>query len=195
MKPILFIDFDGTLCFDKYWRSLPPPQYEQVQELIFGKDKTRLNDWMLGKYSAEAINKIVADSIGRTYTDVWSLFVNDCKTMNVSVETLEKISSLRERYVTILVTGNMDSFSRFTVPSLHLNTYFDHINNSFFEVKHKTDEQGSIFTEYAESLHISIEKCILIDNSEKICEYFSKLGGTAWLITSEHNINSYLAQL
>lgn len=195
MKQILFIDFDGTLCFDKYWRSLPPAQYEQVQELIFGKDKTRLNDWMLGKYSAEAINKIVADSIGRTYTDVWSLFVNDCKTMNVSVETLEKISSLRERYVTILVTGNMDSFSRFTVPSLHLNTYFDHINNSFFERRHKTDEQGSIFTEYAESLHSSIEKCILIDNSEKICECFSKLGGTACLITSEHNINSYLAQL
>lgn len=195
MKPILFVDFDGTLCFDKYWRSLPHEQYEKIQSLIFGADGKHLNDWMLGKYSAEEINQYIADEVGIPFSTLWSVFVDDCKTMKVSMKTLEKISSLRERYTTVLITGNMDSFTRFTVPSLQLDTHFDNIYNSFSEGKHKTDEGGAIFLAYADSLQVPIQKCILLDNSQKICAAFSQLGGTACLITAEQDTDFYLSQL
>ena len=48
-KPILFIDFDGTLCFDRYWRSLPQDMFSLVQQRLFGRDTTLAVEWMLGK--------------------------------------------------------------------------------------------------------------------------------------------------
>jgi hypothetical protein len=55
-KPIIFCDFDGVLCHDKYWRSLPEDQYEKVQELLFRDGTTLVNDWMRGEFTAEGIN-------------------------------------------------------------------------------------------------------------------------------------------
>lgn len=75
---------------------------------------------MKGKYTAEQVNEKIAQEIGMPYEEVWQLFVNDCSTMRVPQEILEQLSSLRSRYTVILMTGNMDSFSRFTVPALGL---------------------------------------------------------------------------
>ncbi len=194
-KPILFIDFDGTICFDKYWRSLPKDKFDQMQSFMFGEDKTLVNDWMRGKYTAEEINQLVAEKIDMSFEKLWELFVLDCKTMEVSREILEKLSAIRDKYTVILITGNMDSFTRFTVPVLQLEKYFDYINNSFFETKLKDDDNGSLFTKYAKSLGVSLNKCILIDNSQKACESFRALGGTAYFITPEHGIMMYLENL
>lgn len=195
MKPILFVDFDGTLCFDRYWRSLPADKYAQVQQLIFGQDQVRGNDWMIGKYSAEDINRYIAEELGISYETLWELFVRDCTTMEVSKKVLETIGMLREKYTTILITGNMDSFSRFTVPSLALDSYFDRIDNSYFSGKQKSDANGAAFTEHAHKLNVRIDTCILIDDSVKICEIFRSLGGIPYLITPEQNIRDHLALL
>jgi FMN phosphatase YigB (HAD superfamily) len=194
-KPILFVDFDGTICFDRYWRSLQPEKFEMIQKLIFGEDKTLLNNWMRGVYTAEEINKIVSENIGVPYEELWDLFVKDCETMQVSKDVLEKLNGLRSKYIVILVTGNMDSFSRFTVPALELDKYFDHINNSFFDGKLKTDNKGQVFIEYAKAFGVALNECIFLDNSPKACEVFDKLGGKAFLITPERNIGYYLDKL
>ena len=194
-KPILFIDFDGTICFDKYWRSLSPDKFEVVQKTIFGEDRTLLNKWMLGEHTAEEINQIVSKSTGVPYEELWQLFVNDCETMQVSEKVLDKINQLRNKYTVILMTGNMDSFNRFTVPALHLDKYFDHINNSFFDRQFKDDNNGEKFIEYAKAFEVDIGECILIDNSSKTCELFSSLGGQSLLITPEQNINFYLDKI
>ena len=195
MKPIIFIDFDGTVCFDKYWRSLPADQYEVMQDYIFGADNSLVIDWMKGKYTAEEINQMLADRIGIPFKTLWKVFVQDCMTMTIPLDILKKIDSLRDRYTTILITGNMDSFTRFTVPALHLDKYFDHINNSFFSGKLKDDSRGVLFTEYARSLGVPISECLLIDNSHNACQVFSALGGTAYEITPEHDISYFLRKL
>lgn len=194
-KPILFCDFDGTICYERYWRSLPSGQYEKVQNLLFRNDKTYVNDWMRGKYTAEQVNKKVAQEIGVPYEEVWQLFVNDCSTMRVPQEILEQLSALRSRYIVILITGNMDSFSRFTVPALGLENYFDYISNSYHEGKHKTDKKGEIFTEYANKFGTSLKECVVIDDSQNVCNTFEALGGKAYLVTSEKNIETHLAEL
>jgi|TARA_Y100000310_G_scaffold342803_1_gene447513 hypothetical protein len=74
MKPILFCDFDGTICHDRYWRSLSPESHEALQELLFRGDKARISDWMRGKYTAEEINQFAAEknrhSIQRSMEDL-----------------------------------------------------------------------------------------------------------------------------
>ncbi len=194
-KPIIFCDFDGTICHERYWRSLPTQQYEKVQNLLFRDDKTYVSDWMRGKYTAEQVNERVSQEIGESYEKVWQLFVNDCSTMRVPQEILEALSVLRSRYTVVLITGNTDSFSRFTVPALGLENYFDHISNSYYEGKHKTDNSGEIFVEYAVKFSIPLNECIVIDDSPRVCATFEALGGTAYSITSEKDISHYLAQI
>jgi|SRR3989338_2219001 len=195
IKPILFCDFDGTICHERYWRSLPSEQYEKVQNLLFRNDKTYVNDWMSGKYTAEQVNERVAQEIGVPYEKVWQLFVNDCNTMRVAQEILEELSALRSRYTVILMTGNMDSFSRFTVPALGLKNYFDYISNSYHEGKHKTDKNGEIFIEYADKFDVPLKKCVVIDDSQNVCTTFESLGGVAYRITADEDVQHHLAKL
>jgi len=194
-KPILFCDFDGTLCHDRYWRSLPPNKHEKLQELFFGNDTTFINDWMRGKYSAEEINQSISQRIEMPFESLWDIFVSDCKTMRVPKEALEMLNSLRDRYIVILITGNMDSFTRFTQSALGLENYFDCISNSFYEGVHKTDNEGEIFIKYTNKYKVSIQTCILIDDSKKVCKIFNKLGGTAYRVIKNRDIIYYLEKL
>jgi len=194
-KPILFVDFDGTICHDRYWRSLPHSYHGKVQTLLFGTDTKRVNDWMRGRYTAEEINQLVAKTMDFPYEELWELFVNDCESMEVSVDTLERLSALRDRYTVILITGNMDSFSRFTAPALNLDKYFDYISNSYYEGKHKTDNDGEIFTEYATKYGVPLNECFVIDDSKNVCATFEQLGGTAYFISLDADVNHYLGLL
>lgn len=195
IKPILFCDFDGTLCHDRYWRKLPSDKYEKVQKLLFRNDTTLINDWMRGKYSSEEINQFVSQKIGMPSEELWDVFVKDCRTMKVSKKALGMLNRLRDHYTVILLSGNMDSFSRFTQPALGLENYFDYISNSFHEGMHKTDNGGELFLKYAEKYNVPIQNCIIIDDSENACKVFNKLGGTTYLITKARDILYYLEKL
>ena len=97
--------------------------------------------------------------------------------------------------MTILITVNMDCFSRFTVPALQLNNYFDAISNSYYEGKFKSDNGGEIFTEYIEKYSAPTESCILIDDSSSACETFKSLGGIAYRVTEEEDLVTHLSKL
>lgn len=194
-KPILFIDFDGTLCRDRFWRGLDEDQYKQVQTLLFGEDKTYLQDWMKGNRTAEEVNQLLAEQVGVSFEEMWKVFVRDAETMNVSKDVLQAIEKLRGKYTTILITVNMDSFSRFTVPALELNNYFDDISNSYYEGKFKSDNEGEVFRDYINKYSAPVEHSVLIDDSTGACETFKALGGIAYQVTTEEDISHHLSQL
>lgn len=194
-KPIIFCDFDGVLCHDRFWRSLSPEHYEKIQEYLFRNNLDLVNDWMRGKYSAEEVNRKVADNTGIPYDVLWDVFVRDCKTMSISPEALEKLNGLRSRYTVILVTGNMDCFTRFTKPAAQLDRYFDYISNSFEEGILKTDENGRIFMQFADKHGIPIQSCYVFDDSKNVNKVFSELGGTAYLVTKEQDILFHLEKI
>ncbi|MES2623241.1 MAG: HAD family hydrolase [Patescibacteria group bacterium] len=194
-KPILFCDFDGVLSHDKYWRSLPAKQLQKVQELIFLGDGKLVGEWMRGKHTAEDINTIVSEHLNISYSHVWDVFVNDCSTMHVSINALQKLHSLRERFTVILITTNMDSFSRFTAPSHNLKNYFDHIFNSFNEGMLKTDNNGEPYVKLSEQYNVPIADCIVFDDSKSVCDIFNALGGKAYLVTKENDLEKQLLNL
>ena len=172
----LFVDFDGTICHDRFWRSLNDTEYAKIQKILFTQNNEMVSDWMKGKYTAEEINKFVAIETGIDYAQVWSVFQDDCKTMRIDSQIFELLESLRDYYHLVLVTGNMDCFDRFTAPTLHLEKYFDEIVNSFNEQQLKTEEGGETFLKYLKG---PIQKSYLIEDSVNSCRVFSKLGGTA----------------
>ncbi len=194
-KPILFVDFDGTLCHDRFWRSLPEEQYKKVQVRLFEEEKSYAEEWMKGKHTAEEVNQFLAEQLGIPFEEIWEIFVKDAETMNVSKDVLETIRKLQERYTTILVTVNMDSFSRFTVSALKLKDYFDHISNSYYEGKFKSDNEGEVFRDYIQKYSAPVDRSILIDDSTGACKTFRALGGIAYQVTTEEDISHHLAQL
>ncbi len=195
MKRVLFIDFDGTLCNEKLWRSLPPKQHEEIQELFFRNNAQMVRDWMRGKYTAEEINEYAAQIMNIPYQDLWNLFVDDCKTMSVSLDILSVINKLRQKFTVVLMTGNMDCFMRFTVPALQLDNYFDLISSSYDEGKHKTDNYGELFVEYAEKFNSKMCDCVLIDDNEKCCDLFTGHGGEAFKVSSISETQVILSNL
>lgn len=193
--PILYIDFDGTLTNDRYWRSLPAEQNMQVQKLLFGDDRTLVHEWMRGKHTAETVNQYVAEQTGMPYEELWDVFVRDCNTMVIPEGLLETIHGLGSRYTVVLLTGNMDSFSRFTVPALQLKKYFDHISNSFYEGTHKTDHDGELFVEVAKRVGGMVTDSILIDDSPLCCSLLKQRGGTAYQTDSPQHTLTILQSL
>ncbi|HEY0011153.1 MAG TPA: hypothetical protein VGB97_04595 [Candidatus Paceibacterota bacterium] len=193
-KPILFVDFDGTLCQDRFWRSLPADKYQKVQEVLFGDDRAYLQAWMKGGHTSEEVNQMLAGHLGMPFEELWRLFVHDAATMEVSTEALEMIRGLRNAYTTILITVNMDSLSRFTVPALKLDAYFNDISNSYYEGKFKNDNGGEVFRDYLNKYEAPVERSILIDDSSTACETFRTLGGVAYQVTHEEDVVRHLGR-
>ncbi|MGO4482471.1 hypothetical protein EFD55_27250 [Rhizobium pisi] len=194
-KPIIFIDFDGTICHDRYWRSLPPVKQNKLQTYLFQKNRHIVFEWMRGLHTAEEVNGMVAAALDMPFDKVWEIFVADCQSMQVSLVTLARLSRLRLVANVILVTGNMDSFSRFTVPALRLDQHFDAISNSYNEGRLKTDDGGALFMQYADQFSASILDCVVIDDSEEVCSTFAQLGGTPLRVTAERTTDAILDDL
>ena len=188
----IFIDFDGTICFDRLWRSLLEEKYKLLQEELFINRKDLVKDWMCGEYTSEEINKVVSELISVPYEDLWSIFIHDAKTQKVDLNILERIQGLRSNKAVILITGNMDHFSRFTVPSLGLDSYFDRIVNSYEEKQLKTDNNGATFLKYLKG---NIKDAFLIEDSEKTIQVFSNLGGRVLQVTDNSPIEKHLSFL
>lgn len=195
MKPILFIDFDGTLCHDKFWRSVDADNFGKIQKFLFGQNKSIVRDWMSGIYSSEDINQLIAKELNITYENLWNVFVKDCKNMSISRDTLNRIENFRKNYATILITDNMDCFTRFTVPAQKLDLFFDLIVNSFENKKFKNHNDGENFSFLANGRGAKIDDCVLIDNSKTACNFFSKLGGKSYFVTPERTLDYWLKNL
>ncbi len=173
----LFIDFDGTICIDRFWRSLPENEYNKIHQLLFQNENEIVYKWMRGELSSEQVNQEVANKMLLDYSHLWDAFVHDCKTMRVPHVILDTVQALRSIFHVVLITGNMDCFTRFTQPSLELDKYFDVIVNSFDEEKLKTDNDGESFIKYCKG---DIHDAILVEDSSKTLEVFRLLGGTAY---------------
>lgn len=195
MKPLLLIDYDGTICFDRFWRNVEPDIFAQIQSHLFGSDRSLVHAWMRGKLTAEQINHFLAERIKLDYQQLWQIFVADCQSMRISQATLTTVQNLREGFQTILLTDNMDCFSRFTVPALRLGDYFDEIINSADHGVMKDDNDGLLFETIINERAAKVGQCWLIDNSKSACSHFARRGGKVGFVDADHSIDFWLKQL
>lgn len=118
-KKIIFIDWDGTLCWSRFWESLSKEnlEFSLIVERFFVNNKNIVRDWMRGKYSSEEINEMLSNKTTLPPVRIWQSFVFDCQNMQLDHVLVELIENLRKKFIVILITGNMDCFTRFTVPA------------------------------------------------------------------------------
>jgi len=197
-KKIIFIDWDRTLCWSRFWESLIKNDVRFSQEIdnFFMLEKELVKDWMIGKTTSEEINKVISKRTGLSESVLWNTFVSGCKNMIVDPEIIDLIKKLRKKYFLVLITGNMDCFTRFTVPSLRLKKIFDLIINSADIGYLKDDRNGKAFVDCLSLFNIdSMNNSYLLDDSEKACNMFNQLGGKVLIINDKKDTIKYLKML
>jgi len=176
----LFIDFDGTLSSGRFWSSSDTAS-TLATELLFAPSHTLIAEWMRGKRRAEEINDWLSSHGGLDPQPLWQLFVDGCRSFEVSPTHLSLVKRIRECGVpVVLVTDNMDCFSRFTAPALGLPSIFSHIVNS---VDHGCLKEEGLFLIAERLSGVPLTRTLLLDNSVPTCCLFNELGGTSYCVS------------
>jgi FMN phosphatase YigB (HAD superfamily) len=115
----------------------------------------------------------------------------------ISENSLNLVTALRSKGIKVVIaTDNMDTFHRWTVPSLRLDSYFDHILSSFElrALKADTDEQGRslFFTSYLKSNAIDPGESLLLDDSDEAFGQIIRQAGIDYQCLKPGNIEGAL---
>lgn len=192
-KQNIFIDFDGTICFDYFWRSAPQEVNKIITKFLFQDNTTLIENWMRGNLSSENIVTLIAENTGLDYDLIYDILVKDCQNMYISPKLLQALSDCGKNNTTILITDNMDCFNRFTKPALRLEKYFSYVFNSYdFGILKDDTTSGGLFKKVCDIYKFDITKSVLVDNSEENCTIFTKLGVRAVLVKSQEETLSIL---
>ena len=192
---LLFVDFNGVISYDPFWKSLLDKNHilnrdlQRIEDFVFKENFDLILDWMVGKYNSEDIHKIISKELDIDYTLLFDNFVSDCKKIDISEKILNKLKSIKSNYVLILATGNMDSFDRFTLPNnKYLYNIFDEIHNSFNFGLLKTTNNGEYFKKIIKKYNLNPKNSYLIDDYNSTCKIFSDLGGTSFRTKTENDV-------
>lgn len=128
---------------------------------------------MRGVLTSEEVVDVVCQKTQLNPSSVLSELMLSCRQMQfVSPAIPQYISDLRAKGVTIVVaTDNMDTFVRWTVPSLRLEMVFDDIlcSSEVQGLKSDVDEAGRsvFFANYLHDHHIGRGESLLLDDGEE----------------------------
>ena len=175
---VIFLDWNGTLSSSKFWGHLENEGYPNnylfpvIENSLFGNLRYLINPWMRGvKTSEEVINEIAADS-KLDYDLIFREFVTSCQKMELVSNEVKKLIKFFRNNGTkmVIATDNMDSFSRWTVPSLKLKNLFDNILDSSTLKVLKNDftsnGESLFFRKFMSQRKIKIGESMLIDDSD-----------------------------
>ena len=179
---ILFLDWYGTLSAELFWPKIKkddPKLSKRIEDVLFNYPSELIKQWMLGIVSTETVCDIIAKHDASTSEMLFDALVESCTGMHVDQNIIEMVQELRDDYHIVLVTDNMDCFSRFTVPQTGITEWTDAIFNSSDLKRFKTDEQGKTFLDAARDLHVPFHQTICIDDSSMTCDVVRSLGGIA----------------
>ena len=135
MKAV-FIDWHNTLSTSMFWSHhsesrLSPDELRQVDRHVFNTPSTT-RGWMTGYMSAEHVCGMAGKHLELDPRDIFHDLKLSCEQMKLyDPSVVEAVLALRERGIkTVIATDNMDTFTRWTVAALKLDSIFDDILNS-----------------------------------------------------------------
>lgn len=186
MQPkVLFVDWDGTLSNSRFWERWQTnpkhaEKYQLIQKVLFTDAHDLLTLWMRGYKTASNIVEYVADVTGLSYEELIAELQYSCEHMSLIDSNLRGlIQSIRSKGIAVVIaTDNMDTFSRWTVPTLKLEDMFDGIilsvDRGAMKADTYTDGTSQFFNHYFSNTGIKPDETVLIDNSlnNKVVEKF-----------------------
>lgn len=203
---IVFIDWNGTLSHSRFWEQLSDPTHElhetheKLENWLFKENYSLIDDWMLGKLTAEEICQRIGNGITEQHQQIFESLVTSCQSMKFCdprVPTL--VSNLRKSGKKIVIASdNMDVFRRFTIPALQLSKIFDGfiLSNEMGFYKYKSSGGNlPFFDKYLNSQGLSYQNAVLLDDSEEKTGTFNRLGFSIIKITTPASFVSALKNL
>ncbi|MGN6483282.1 MAG: HAD family hydrolase, partial [Thermomicrobiales bacterium] len=137
---VILLDWYRTLSHSRFWdhwatagdASLHDAAGRLSRALFATSEHRLVGHWMRGEMAAEDVIAVVAPMAGIDPDLALDGLAEHCASMPmVSAEVLPRVAQLRASGVRVgIATGNMDTFSRWTVPALGLDAVFDPILNS-----------------------------------------------------------------
>lgn len=206
-KKVVFIDWNKTLSYSLFWEHLqdknhPNHQYlPAIEKWLFVDNRNIINPWMRGKFSAEDIVSKMSQDTGIDSSMILSELRRSCEEMCYSIDDLEDVvGQLQASGIKVIIaTDNMDTFSRFTVPAMHLDTVFDGILSSYDTGYLKDDDHPDdsilFFDEYLTKHGWSYADVILLDDSPDKSSKYKRLGFERVLIDSPEVLRVELERL
>ncbi len=178
----IFIDWNGTLCmalFWDHWEKEDPKKaaaFHIIQDFFWGSFDDLINPWMRGKIQAEDFVKKVKKLSGLDTSVLMEGLIESCQKMKfISDEIPQLVSEFRKKGIKVVIaTDNMDTFHRWTVPALKIDTIFDGVLSShqLKALKEDFSEKGEslFFSEYLKTNNLGPGEAILLDDSKKTVE-------------------------
>lgn len=203
----VFIDWAGTLSYSKFWNhwdNATHPNnrsFQQIQKIHFRGDSKKLSSWMRGEYTSEEILRFFAEESNIDYKHLFQEFIKSCKEMTFTSDKItDLLLALKNKNIRLVIaTDNMDSFTRWTIPSLRLTDLFDDILNSSDLKVLKEDlnkyDKSILFEDYLKKHDIKKGESILIDDSEDLEQIVTKSGIHYLQVTKQRPLSYHLKHL
>lgn len=175
---VVFIDWDGTLSDSRFWeRWRDSPDYNakfrRLQTALFATEggKALIVKWMLGRSTYDAVLRYASGITDIPYAELKAELRYSAETMQYRDKDLpDLIKALQSQDTKVVIaTDNMDTFRKWTVPALGLDTVFDEIlaSDELGALKSQFDDDGNskFFGRFLSTHRIGPHESVLIDNS------------------------------
>src|SRR5690348_9680988 len=136
-RKVIFFDWDGTISMSRFWQQLENPNHSHhgilqfTDNLLFGENKDLVRSWMVGSVTSEEVVQEISKISGIDENIIFSELELSCRSMKpVASNLFELIARVRAKSIVSIATDNMDTFTRWTIPSLNLEKHFDGVLNS-----------------------------------------------------------------
>ncbi|MDZ7611931.1 MAG: hypothetical protein U5L10_04165 [Candidatus Moranbacteria bacterium] len=189
----IFFDWNKTLSNSLFWEQLADPNHQRhnwhkdIINFVFVENKHLIKDWMRAKTNEEEIVDMISERFGYSKELLRKDLEQSCRNMQlVDNEILPLISQIRKKGVEcVIATDNMDTFMKYTKPSLSLEKHFDDFLVSFDKkmLKFNVEENPiPFFDDYLRSKKLSYKDVLLIDDCIDKSGVYDKLGLKIWKI-------------
>ena len=190
----VIFDFDGTLCFDRYFSPLGSDALDTIHSLLFGENSAQWADpWMNGDLTSRDIASYLSKHLPESEGEILSALRNGCARMSFRPVVYHFALHQRGRRKTALITANMDILTEVVVPAHGLDKVFDLVLNT---ADHHTLDKRVL---WRKALNIfgpehSFTSTLLVEDSLKMVELFESLGGYAYRYEGDEALQAWLEE-
>lgn len=191
----VIFDFDGTLCFGRYFEPLGKESLEVIGTLVFGDSSPQwAHPWMKGDLTSQDIASYLSEHLPHSKDDILSALHHGCSNMTFNPAVLG--FALEQRQTgrkTALVTANMDVFSDVVAPAHELQSVFNLVLNTS---DHRTLDKSILWHKALSSFGsgFSFASSLLIDDSPRMISLFKSLGGHTYQYKGDPAFQAWLEE-
>ena len=191
----VIFDFDGTLCFGRYFEPLGRGSLDAIGELVFGDNSTQWADpWMKGDLTSHDIASYLSKHLPESKDEILSALRQGCSNMTFNSAVYDfALQQCHTGRKTALVTANMDVFTETVVPAHGLNSIFDVVLNT---ADHQTLDKSILWRKALGDFgpEHSFSSALLIEDNLRMVSLFESLGGYAYQYERDQTFQAWLEE-